>query len=70
MGMLLENICIKPKTDQSGRDRLYLTSKGEYTDTGKQFREQGKSWGEVNSMKNVRIEYPTSNTQYNSIWIS
>ena len=33
----------KPKTDQSGRDRLYLTSKGEYTDTGKQFREQGKS---------------------------
>ena len=62
MGMLFENICIKPKRDQCGRDRLYLNFNWEYTETGKQFREQGKSWTEVNSMKNVRIEYPTSNT--------
>lgn len=41
-GRSSKTFALNPR-DQSGRDRLYLTSKGEYTDTGKQFREQGKS---------------------------
>ena len=40
-GCSSKTLALNPR-DQSGRDRLCLTSKGEYTDTGKQFREKGK----------------------------